>query len=226
MADFEVRPSMIKKYSSNQDKIANSLMRISGEINSCVVGLRGCISSSSYRYIQNSLSSISRKVENNAKNVYNMTNALNQISKQYVTTENKLKGTKIKGLSIGKFDFGSGLVNTVIKGNEGWIPSILGLTGTGAVIVGKVMATSKIFGFDSSGTAEGDILGGSIKTKSSAKWDPDKGDVGIEQSIEAEGHLASGKLKGNIGLLGGEIGGTVGSVGAIGKIGATLFKDG
>lgn len=174
MADFEVRPSMIKKYSSNQDKIANSLMRISGEINSCVVGLRGCISSSSYRYIQNSLSSISRKVENNAKNVYNMNNALNQISKQYVTTENKLKETKVKNevvntntnklpswaknLSsiIGEFGLGGSLISAAIYSKEGLTPSfgkaLLGVIGSGASLVGNIIDKKpfSIFGLNSS----------------------------------------------------------------------------
>lgn len=96
----------------------------------------------------------------------------------------------------------------------------------GAVLGGKAATEGSIFGFDSSGSAEGDVIGGSIKTKSSAKWNPGKGDAGIEKSVEAEGHLAKGKLKGNVGLVGGELSGTVGSAGATGKIGATLYKDG
>lgn len=96
----------------------------------------------------------------------------------------------------------------------------------GAVIGGSVTGNGSLFGINTSGTAEGDLIGGSVKTKSDVKWDIEKGNVGAGKSIEAEGHLAKGKLKGNIGLLGGEIGGTVGSVGATGKIGVTLFKDG
>lgn len=96
----------------------------------------------------------------------------------------------------------------------------------GAVLGGKATTDGSVLGFDSSGSAEGDVIGGSIKTKSSAKWNPGKGDAGIEKSVEAEGHLAKGKLKGNIGLVGGEVSGTVGTVGATGKIGATLYKDG
>lgn len=88
---------------------------------------------------------------------------------------------------------------------------------------------------------EGDALGGSIKTKSKANWktkretnaDGTEGDwdlkhpnVGIEKSIEAEAHGAKGKVTSNVGLLGSEIEGTVGSVGATGSIGASLYKDG
>lgn len=96
----------------------------------------------------------------------------------------------------------------------------------GAVIEGAKTGSGEFLGFGTSGTAEGEIIGGSIKTKSKAKWDIQKGDAGVEKSVEAEGHLAKGKLKGNIGLLGGEIGGSVGNVGATGKVGASLFKDG
>lgn len=96
----------------------------------------------------------------------------------------------------------------------------------GAVLREKAASKGSILSFDSSGSAEGDVIGGSIKTKSKAKWNPGKGDAGIEKSVEAEGHLAKGKLKGNIGLVGGELSGTVGTVGATGKIGVTLYKDG
>lgn len=96
----------------------------------------------------------------------------------------------------------------------------------GAMIVGKATTKGSVLGFDSSRTTEGDLIGGSIKTKSNAKWNPGKGDAGIEKGVEAEGHFAKGKLKGNIGLLGGDVSGTVGTVVASGKIGATLYKDG
>lgn len=96
----------------------------------------------------------------------------------------------------------------------------------GAVFSGNSKKIGSIFGFDSSGSVEGDAIGGSIKTKSKAKWNIKNRDAGIEKSIEAEGHIAKGKAKGNIGLLGGEVSGTVGVVGATGKIGATLLKDG
>ena len=96
----------------------------------------------------------------------------------------------------------------------------------GAVLSGKTATAGEFLGFETSGEAEGELIGGSIETKSKAKWNLKKGDAGIEKSVEAEGHLAKGKLKGNIGLLGGEIGGSVGNVGATGKLGVSLYKDG
>lgn len=94
----------------------------------------------------------------------------------------------------------------------------------GAVLSGSITNSGKLLGLKTSGEAEGELVGGSIKTKSKAKWDIQEGDLSIEKSVEAEGHLAKGKLKGNIGLLGGEIGGSVGNVGATGKIGVSLSK--
>lgn len=65
----------------------------------------------------------------------------------------------------------------------------------GAVLGGKATTDGSVLGFDSSGSAEGDVIGGSIKTKSSAKWNPGKGDAGIEKSVEAEGISLRENLK-------------------------------
>lgn len=96
----------------------------------------------------------------------------------------------------------------------------------GSVVSGKAEASSEIHGVQVSGAAEGELVGGSVKTKSKAKWDIDNKNAGIEKSIEAEGHVAKGKLSGDIGLLGGEVKGSVGNVGATGVIGASLMEDG
>lgn len=96
----------------------------------------------------------------------------------------------------------------------------------GAVLGGSKTKKGKILGINSSGTAEGDLIGGSVSAEAKATWDLEEGEVGAKVGAEAEGHLAKGSLKGNIGIVGGEIGGTVGTVGASGSIGASLYKDG
>lgn len=96
----------------------------------------------------------------------------------------------------------------------------------GAVLSGSATASGEILGIGVSGKAEGDLIGGSIKTKSEAKFDLENKDFGVEKSISAEGHLAKGSLSGNVGVLGGKVEGTVGTVGATGKVGASLYKDG
>lgn len=96
----------------------------------------------------------------------------------------------------------------------------------GAVLSGSATASGEFLGVNTSGTAEGELIGGSISTKSKAKWDFKDKDAGFEKSITAEGHLAKGSLEGNYGILGGKVEGTVGTVSATGSIGASLYKDG
>lgn len=95
----------------------------------------------------------------------------------------------------------------------------------GAVLGGSANGSGRFLGFKTKGLAEGDFIGGSVETKSYAKWDLKEGEIGVNKDIEAEGHLAKGKLKGSIGFLGGELNGSVGNVAATGTIGATLMKD-
>lgn len=96
----------------------------------------------------------------------------------------------------------------------------------GALLAGTAVATGTILGFNSSLTMEGELVGGSLKTKSHAKWKPEKGEVNIGKSVEAEGYLAKGSLDGNIGYLGGTISGTVGSAATKGTLGVSLYKNG
>ncbi len=96
----------------------------------------------------------------------------------------------------------------------------------GAVLSGSATGTGKFLGVSASGTAEGELIGGSVTTKSKANWDLQEKDAGIEKSITAEGHLAKGSLEGNYGILGGKVEGAVGTVSTTGTIGASLYKDG
>lgn len=96
----------------------------------------------------------------------------------------------------------------------------------GAVLSGSATATGEFLGVGALGTAEGELIGGSITTKSKANWDIQDKDAGFEKSITAEGHLAKGSLEGNYGILGGKVEGTVGTVSATGSIGVSLYKDG
>lgn len=96
----------------------------------------------------------------------------------------------------------------------------------GAVLSGAVTGSGEFLGVNASGTVSGELLGGSVTTKSKATWDLQEKDADIEKSITAEGHLAKGSLAGNYGILGGKIEGAVGTVSATGSIGVSLFKDG
>lgn len=214
----------------------NSLNSTRGQINSRILGrnnLGNRLSS-----VSSQLSTIEKRIDNIKKMVENGANNYYHTDQRVVKMKKALTG-RIKGLGI--IGLGtSGLTgsDTSKQSKDKTKVSEKGKSDStfkkilkddweieGSVASGKKSKDGTVLGFKSSGSVEGDVIGGSIKTKSKAKWSPEKGDAGIEKSIEAEGHLAHGKAKGNVGLLSGEVSGTVGSVGATGKIGASLFKD-
>ena len=190
---------------------------------------------SRFQSITNQLSTVETKISRIKSTVENGANKYYTIDTQVQSWRNGVNG---RFASLGAVGAGiTGIINTAavqsadVDSKENSDSTFVKILKDdwkleGAVLAGSSTITGTIIGFDSSGTAEGELIGGSIKTKSQAKWKPSKGEAVIEKSLEAEGHLAKGSLSGNIGLLGGEIEGTVGSVGATGKIGATLFKDG
>lgn len=97
---------------------------------------------------------------------------------------------------------------------------------TGAVVGGAGVAAGKLLGINTSGTAKGDLIGGSVKGKTSAKWDTKKGEISATGQVDANGHLAEGELSGNIGYLNGSVKAGIGVAAATGSVGATLFKNG
>lgn len=103
---------------------------------------------------------------------------------------------------------------------------------SGSLFSGSATSVNSLFGKDLSTTVEGDILGYSVKRTSNStlsrklEESPDKKNWKIEEAIEAEGHIAKGKIKNSIGLFSSEVAGTVGSVGAKGGVGLSLLKDG
>lgn len=96
----------------------------------------------------------------------------------------------------------------------------------GALVSGEISGAGEIFGIGVAGGLFGELIGGSIKKKGEAKWEPDKGNIYFDQGIKAEGHLAEGSANGQFGILGGNAKGDIGAVGAEGTIGASLYKDG
>lgn len=96
----------------------------------------------------------------------------------------------------------------------------------GAVLSGARTDDGEFLGISTSGTVEGELIGGSIKTKSEAEWDKTNKEFGLEKSVVAEGHIAKGSLEGSLGILNGKVEGTIGAVSATGSVGASLYKDG
>lgn len=96
----------------------------------------------------------------------------------------------------------------------------------GAVGQAEVSGAGKVLGFNASGKLAGEALSGSISTKSGAKWDITKGEVGAEAEMEAKGSLLHGSASGKIGIVSGEVEAGIGNAAVSGKVGATLYKDG
>lgn len=173
--------------------------------------------------VENQISRIRATVENGAT-LYRQTDLkilswINEINSQY--TSNNV-GSAVSGAAIAFETYekkASELKEIKEKESDNWKIE-------GAVLSGSKTKTGEFLGFGASGTASGELLGGSVKTKGKATWDLEEKDAGLEVGIDAEGHLAKGELKGNVGIFGGEISGSVGNVGASGAIGATLYKDG
>jgi len=91
---------------------------------------------------------------------------------------------------------------------------------------GKVEKSGSILGINAAGSAEGDLIGGSVETSAKAKFDIKGKEIGAELKAEMEGHLAKGKVAGNIGVLSGSLETSLVNASASGSIGATLFKKG
>lgn len=210
MAEFEVRSNQLRKNADCIHTVFLKMDSLSGKIRSVSREIR--LDAASGKPIRNNLNTLAENNQNNAKKVKSLSSTLDNIAAYYDETEQRIQDVQASGKEETESIF-----KQILK--DKWKVE-------GSVISKATTRSGTIFGMASSGTAEGELIGGSIKTKSSAKWNLEKKDVGIEKSFEAEGHVAKGKLEGNVGLLGGEISANVGTLGATGKIGATLFKNG
>lgn len=189
------------------------------------------------RSIESSLSEVETRISrirntmDNGVNSYNNTEMYVRNMGKNILGINGVQGSTVSPIMITSLDVAKQVTDKVEIENQDNTDSLFeqilkdDWSIKGSVINGIATKSGKIIGIDSSGTIEGDVLGGSIKTKTTSKIDPKKGNVNIQKSIEAEGHLAQGSATGNIGLLGGEVKGTVGSISATGSVGISLYKN-
>ena len=161
---------------------------------------------------------VSVNLENIKKHISSIQSTCNNAARTYRSTDAylKRKANNISTSAVANFTGG--------KSKSSAKHTKRGLNISGAILSGGVSKAGKVFGIKSAGSASGELIGGSVKSGGKAKWD--KNNISAEANIEAEGHLAKGKAKGNIGLLGGEVGGTVGSAAVTGALGASVFSDG
>lgn len=155
-------------------------------------------------------------------------NAANKSADSFESVDNSA-AVKLNGGETGTTD-SAGSVSSEAGVNERGLKqfwnNVWGGGITGAVISGAVSGATKFLGIDTEGTAKGDLIGGSVKGKTSAKWDTKNGDAGATAEVSASGHIAEGSLSGNFGYLNGNVKADIGTAVVAGTIGATLFKDG
>lgn len=112
------------------------------------------------------------------------------------------------------------------------IGAVLGSTGGNggtegnSLLSGGVSGNGTFLGIPCAGTAGYSLVGYETENTWEISWDLEEDDVGIAIGRETSGYLARGEASGNVGLLGGEIEGSVGNVSASGEVGVTLYEDG
>ncbi len=206
MPEFTVETQSLKRNAALFKNHAGTLNRTASEINRLKNQL---YFSGSFAQIRSSLGRIGTALGSEKSKLDAMSSALGQIASTYESTEKEIAGAQKKPVT-----------------SIAWI-------------AGAVAKSGKLFGFDSRGEASGELFGASYKTKatSGVKWKIEKDENGnkvkkldsvslVDASISGEAHVAKGAVKGNIGLLGGEMEAAVGTVVASGHIGASLIKGG
>ena len=78
-----------------------------------------------------------------------------------------------------------GQANPIIKDKQ----SLWGKGITGAVVSGAIAGQTEVGNINVGGKLSGDVVGGKVSIKGSAKWDTEKGDAKAEIKAEAKGHV-------------------------------------
>ncbi len=240
MSQFFVKPDQIDQCSEKLMRVSNDMEEFSQVLDNINVDsfLRG----SSAGKIDNYLKKVSDNLEQQKKNAAGFSDALLKISSYYKTTENQVSGIPVFSGNSAK-NTGTGSLgasvdkNKVSPGSPGGAPSSNGSnqkekgeSNSVSYIQGSVGASTAVFGINAGVGASGDIGGASWDHKFSSGIKKKDGKIDsvslFNASISGEAHIASGKVKGNIGALSGDLGVNVGQVKAEGSAGITLYKNG
>lgn len=225
MAEFEVRSDQLKKSAENGRIIYMKLDDLGGKISS--VSNTIALGSTAGRIVKDELRELVAKTTDNATKTQKIFESLENINTCYRETEKKIQSEKITTGSDSKTGTKTEIETKIDKKDSLWDRIWKNReTITGTVAKGEIATSGTILGWSTGGKLEGNILGGSIKRTSKAKGNTGKKDAEIGENIELEGHLAEGKISGNLGILNGSLDGKIGTIGGTGTIGATLYKDG
>lgn len=241
--------SELKNQLSSFSEMEKNLEQIQREVRS--IGTNLALRSSGSNAIRQSIIIQSGAISQYKSGIRSLQGGVESVIRMYENTENKVKvsfhGIDVKVSALHGASGTSGIETTADKGSEGTGNIANGIQSgqisaddkkesdkSAAFIQGGISGTGEILGIGSSGELNGELIGGSYDTKTGIgiKYKKDKDgnlvldSIGIEGKISAEGHVAKGEAKGNIGLLGGSASVILGQMQGEGAIGANLYKDG
>lgn len=220
MSEFQIKPNNLKNTIADIKNINQSLKTYPRQINKISSNLKHGMMAG-YNF-DPALSGVSDSIRKEIQSVTQLHSSLESIIQLYQETENKISGTLQEN---------SDKDNNQNKGKSN--------SGSGAFISGKISKDGKIAGVDSHGEVSGELGGYSWKKEFTSKlsWKEKKDKNGnsfkvletitlLTAAVSGEAHIAKGAAKGNIGLLRGEINGSVGEISGSGSVNATLIKHG
>lgn len=254
MSEILVKTNIMAQCVSSEQAMLKKLNSLAGEIESVQRSLSFNVKSRAR--INSQLASLAKVTQRNAEHMSSLASTLSNAASTYSSTEKRISGNvnsvssntgdrNINNSIIGLN--GTVILDRIINWIREYIDRILiklgkvtcagknGLTaawnklinGEDIALLSRATSVSgSVLGFGWAASLSGDFLGASLDTTKKAAWNLEDGDVSAEYSVSGEAHIAQGKASGNIGLLGGDIGGKVGKIGATGKVEATLFDDG
>ncbi len=215
MSEFDVNTVWLRNSAATYKSIYSAINNKSSEIQTVAKNIR--LSGTCKNTVCNTLASLVQMNGNNANSAKLLYTGLENIARYYEETEGRIKNVQSSENSEPSHTDIENLLRTFLSGD---------IALAGAVIGGETEVSGTIAGLNASASAEGEILGGSVTQKSRAKWDTEKKDAGIENSIKAEGYLAKGSVSAGLGLASITGTATVGKGSVSGSVGATLYKDG
>ena len=229
MSEFKVYCGRLNNHAMRLKDISKILENQSQKIDTIKDKIH--ISNGTETIIKRQLSGIATELLEKKNNVQAMGEKLSEISQKYQNCEKEI--SNIFGTSAKKDREASSDSNNQKINSDKIMPWY---KKSGAVKGWSIAGAGSIFGINTSGSADGEVCGYSFGRKITygIKWKEDE-ETGqkkldsislIDAEASAEGHVAKGSLKGNLGIVSGSVTGTAGSLAGQGKITASLYKDG
>lgn len=233
--------SGFKAYTAEMTSCAQRIQHVAVSVKQCAQEVKSIsnqmvLHGASGEQIRRTLGNLSSMLEKDRQTVYNLQGTLDKIVRVYQQGDHnayeayETGSQKEKKTGTGETAGGAGKDSA--NSNAELLQKV-------ACFSGAANASGEILGIDAAGEVIGDFLGASWKRKleSGVKWKEETDAQGnkirkldnvslITAAVAGEVHAAKGSAKGHIGLLRGEISGSVGEIGGKGQLSAALYRDG